>query len=279
VGEPSDPGDEFAERHPPVTAALDRIAVTEEPLAPVNATLRAMFGTSTELPGLAPDLLVTDPTGWTPSARLAGDALPGLLDSARRRWRAQPHAAAALAWKSYTYWLALPAVLGWASARRVPMLDPADVLIRFTDHRPFLTVGLRRASVAVLPSDPLVATCGPAARVVADEAELLDTLRATLLDAHLMPLLERIRSVVHIGQRTMLGSLASGVAYGLIRASDALPGSTVDNANTLLEALDVAELVSLVPGASGDLTVQRHTCCLAFTLPEPKVCSGCCIRA
>jgi hypothetical protein len=83
-----------------MTAALDRIAVTEEPLAPVNATLRAMFGTSTELPGLAPDLLVTDPTGWTPSARLAGDALPGLLDSARRRWRAQPHAAAALAWKS-----------------------------------------------------------------------------------------------------------------------------------------------------------------------------------
>jgi hypothetical protein len=252
------------------------------PLTSVAAVLRAMRARDGEAAtrGIAPNLMVTEQAGWVPATSLLdGSRLPDLLDAAKHRWGATPHAAAALAWKSYTYWLALPAVLGWASARRVPMLDPADVLIRFTDHRPFLTVGLRRASVAVLPSDPLVATCGPAARVVAGEAELLDTLRATLLDAHLMPLLERIRNVVHIGQRTMLGSLASGVVYGLIRASDALPGSTVDNANTLLEALGVADLVSLVPGASGDLTVQRRTCCLAFTLPEPKVCSGCCIRA
>jgi ferric iron reductase protein FhuF len=32
--------------------------------------------------------------------------------------------------------------------------------------------------------------------------------------------------------------------------------------------------VAPAPGG-GDPTVRRHTCCLAFTEPEPKICSGC----
>ncbi|HEU5111371.1 MAG TPA: hypothetical protein VFT95_22750, partial [Micromonosporaceae bacterium] len=81
-----------------------------------------MFGTD-RLPGVAPGLLVTDPVGWLPATSLVdGSRLPELLDAAGRRWQAAPHAAAALAWKAYTYWLTLPAVLGWASARRVPLL-------------------------------------------------------------------------------------------------------------------------------------------------------------
>jgi ferric iron reductase protein FhuF len=40
----------------------------------------------------------------------------------------------------------------------------------------------------------------------------------------------------------------------------------------------VADLVELVPGRGGEPTVQRRTCCLAFTLPSPKVCQGCCVR-
>ena len=45
-----------------VTAAIDHDAIAGSPLAPVTATLQAIFGTSTELPGLAPDLLVHDTT-------------------------------------------------------------------------------------------------------------------------------------------------------------------------------------------------------------------------
>jgi hypothetical protein len=263
------------------------------PLAPIFAALNAIQARhgGAAIHGVAPDLLVSDPLGWLPATDLvSGEQLPDLLDTAKQRWGATPHAAAALAWKAYTYWLALPAVLGWASARRVPLVVPSRVLVRFTDHQPFLTIGLHRPTIAVLPSDPLLAMVGAAGgprgtaasaldlQVVADEAQLLATLRASLLDAHLAPLLERIRLITHIGHRTMLGSLASGVAYGVVRASDALPGSTVETVTTLLDALDLADLVSLVPGSGGALTVQRHTCCLAFTLPEPKICSGCCIR-
>ncbi|MFI5936249.1 IucA/IucC family C-terminal-domain containing protein [Actinoplanes sp. NPDC051494] len=238
-----------------------------------------MFGTSTELPGLAPDLLVTDTTGWTPTAALAGDALDTLLASSGRRWQAQPHAAAAMAWKAYTYWLTLPAVLGWASARRVPLLTGTDTLMHFDDPRPLVTLGMRDdITVAVLPEDPLALRGLKQVRVVTDEAALLEELRRSLLDEHLTPMLDAIHSRVRLGKRTLLGSLASGVAYAVIRSADVLPGSSAESIATLLTALGVDDLIELVPGRNGKLDVQRKTCCLAFTLPKPKVCMGCCIK-
>jgi hypothetical protein len=262
-----------------VTAVVEHPADAAAPLAPVTATLRAMFGTD-DLPGLVPGLLVTDEAGWLAASELVdGGRLPELLDAARHRWQAAPPAAAALAWKSYTYWLALPAVLGWASARRIPLLYPSDVLVRFEDHRPLLNLGLRRSTaVAVLSSDPLALAGLPQVRVVADEAEMLDLLRVSLLDAHLAPMLDAIHSRVRVGARTLLGSVASGMAYGILRAADVLPGSSVRNIGALLSALEVDDLIELVPGPTGELTVQRKTCCLAFTLPQPKICAGCCIR-
>jgi hypothetical protein len=261
-----------------MTAALER-AIPTLPLSPVTETLRAMFGTSTALPGLAPDLLVRDTTRWEPTAALAGDRLDTLLDAARRRWSAQPHAAAALAWKAYTYWLTLPAVLGWASARRVPLLTASNVLMHFDDPRPLITLGLRAdIPVAVLPTDPLAVSGLPQVRVVADETALLAEFRRSLLDEHLEPLLSAIHSRVRLGKRTLLGSLSSGVAYGILRSADVLPGSSAESIAQLLTALDVADLIELVPGRNGKLDVQRKTCCLAFTLPQPKVCVGCCIK-
>lgn len=259
-----------------MTTLLDGRAA---PLAPVTSTLRAMFGTD-DLPGLARGLTVTDETGWLPATELVdGSRLPQLLDGARHRWNAAPHAAAALAWKAYTYWLTLPAVLGWASARRVPLLRPSDVLVHFEDHRPLLTLGLRRSTgVAVLPSDPLALSGLPEIQVVADETDLLAALRGTLLDEHLTPMLDAIHDRVRLGTRTLLGSVASGIAYGVLRAADSLPGSSAQNVGALLGALDIEDLIELVPGANGEFTVQRKTCCLAFTLPQPKVCAGCCIR-
>lgn len=269
-------------RRPRVTAAVHRF-VDETGgtarLAHVTSALTAAFGTDA-LPGLAPGLFVTGRAGWLPASDLvSGAELPRLLDAAKHRWNASPHAAAALAWKSYTYWLALPVVLGWASARRVPLVYPADVRVHLEEHRPLIAVGLSPSiEVAVLPADPLALAGAAHVRVLPDEAALLGALRESLLDAHLAPMLDRIRADVHVGARTLLGSLASGVAYGILRASGSLPGSAAEHIETLLTALGVSDLIELVPGPAGEPTVQRRTCCLAFTLPEPKICSGCCLR-
>jgi hypothetical protein len=263
-----------------VTTAVPHRIHAIDPLAPITTTLRSMFGTD-DLPGLAPGLVVpsvADHSVWMPATELtSGARLGDLLEAAKRRWQASPHAAAALAWKSYTYWLALPAVLGWASARRVPLLDPANVLINL-NRGPLLTVGLRRSiPVAVLPSDPLALAGLPEVRVVADEAALLGSLRESLLDAHLTPMLDAIHAHVRLGHRTLLGSVSSGIAHAILRASDVLPGSTVEHIGTLLSTLGIDDLIELVPGPAGEPMVQRKTCCLAFTLPQPKICTGCCI--
>src|SRR4029453_10748451 len=100
----------------------------------------------------------------------------------------------------------------------------------------------------------------------------------SLLDQHLSPLLDAIHDKVRLGQRTLLGSLASGVAYAVLRSADVLPGRSAETIDTLLKALQVGGLVELVPGRAGKLDVQRKTCCLAFTLPQPKICTGCCIK-
>jgi hypothetical protein len=214
--------------------------------------------------------------GWLTAARLIEPAgLELMLAAAARRWRATPHASATLAWKSYSYWASLPTVLSWAAARRVPLLSAQTTYAQFHDEAPFLSIGVATVPFAVLPSDSLAGQ--PGTIVVADEDALLATLRTALLERHLIPLLDAIRSEVNVGRRTLLGSVASGIAYGMIRASDALPGSTHDSLLSLLEALELDDLVDICATESG-LSVQRKTCCLAFTLDEPKICSGCCIR-
>lgn len=234
------------------------------------------------LTGLVPGLTIHETDDWVPASALtSGERLDEMLAAAQARWRATPHAAAALAWKSYTYWLALPAVLGYAAARRVPLLRPQHVLVRWSDHQPFLVVGLTSVEVAALPTDPL-AVIEPGAgeiSLVADERELLATLRSSIVDEHLAPMLDQIQRRLRIGRRTLWGSLASGVAHGLSRGADVLPGSALATATEILTALGVADLVDLAPERHGrGLEVQRRTCCLAFTLPEPKICTGCCIR-
>jgi hypothetical protein len=276
-------------------------ALAADALAPIRETLQHMAARPDipPLSGIEPGLVVTDPTDWVRATDLvSGAALDDLLETAARRWHAAPHAAAALAFKCYSYWLALPAVLGYATVRRVPLLTPDAVLVRWSAERPFVRVGLAPArrsatasgrsasvpgvTVAVLPNDPvLLYGPGRGIRVVPDEAALLAQLRTTIMDEHLGPILDHIRSRRHVGRRTLWGSLAAGVAHGLSRAADVIPGSTLEAAQTVLASLDLVDLVEVTQGCdSAALSVSRRTCCLAFTLPEPqrKVCTGCCIR-
>lgn len=277
-------------------------ALAADALTPIADTLRHMAARPDipALTGIEPGLVVADEAGWVRATDLvSGDALGDLLETAARRWNAAPHAAAALAWKSYSYWLTLPAVLGYATVRRVPLMTPDAVLVRWSDQQPFLRVGLasssRRAApavgrsvggsgatVAVLPSDPvLLDGPGRAIRVVPDESALLAELRTAIMDEHLAPILGHIWSRLHLGRRTLWGSLAAGVAHGLSRAADVIPGSTLQAAQAVLASFDIADLIEVAQRPdSAELTVRRRTCCLAFTLPEPhrKVCAGCCIR-
>ncbi|WP_144128242.1 hypothetical protein [Catellatospora sichuanensis] len=228
--------------------------------------------------GLADPLVITDSTGWIPATRLVeGDQLSALLDAARLRWDATPQAATTLAWKAYSYWVAMPAVLSWATARRVPLVDAEHILVRFAATTPLLYVGLSRPQLAVLTHDSLAHSGRPDVTVVSSEHTLLTMLRTSLLDQHLYPLAARIQTQVKVSRRALLGSVASGISYALIHARHTLIGSAIDDATTILDALDLSGLVELIPSGTDTPQVRRRTCCLAFTLPQSKICTSCCI--
>jgi ferric iron reductase protein FhuF len=261
-----------------VTALISQ--ATLDPLAPVIASLARMGARhgKESLQGLSTGL-VTQTPGWRSAAELlTGEGVGDWLAAAEGRWSAQPHAAAALAWKCYSYWLALPAVIGFATSRRVPLMTPDHVLVRFSERQPFLTLALRRPVTAVLATDPIVASETPGLLIVEDEDELLGVLRRSLVDAHLDPMLDEVRKQARLSRRTLWGSVASGVAYAMSRGFPAPPGTVLDTTYRVLHALSADDLVELSVREGGGLDVKRRTCCLAFTLPTPKVCSGCCIR-
>src|SRR5258706_1649686 len=105
----------WAHGPPTIRGGVVTAAVRPMPLLdPIISTLEVMRDRLGDGPvhGLVPGLVVDDRAGWTPATRYTDEAaLPNLITAAQRRWRASPHAAAALAWQSYTYSGALPAVL------------------------------------------------------------------------------------------------------------------------------------------------------------------------
>ncbi|MGK5683150.1 hypothetical protein [Actinoplanes sp. URMC 104] len=245
----------------------------EDFAAPALAALRAGFGTREALAGLAPGLVVPDPRGWIPADLLAADDTGLLLAAAQRRWRTRPHVAAALMWKAYSYWLSVPAAFSWVAARRVPHLSAGQVLVRLDSVAP-VRLGLRPGiGVSVLPDDPLARDPAPHVEVVPDEAALLTSLRRVLLDEHVTPVLDAFRGAVRISRRPLLGSLAAGVAHATRHAVRSVPGASPSAVGTLLGALDLADLVEVTAGQ-----VRRRTCCLAITLPQPRICTDCCYQ-
>jgi ferric iron reductase protein FhuF len=235
------------------------------PIVDVLDRVRARLG-EPPVHGLAPGLVAADGQGdgWIPATALAdGSAVGRLLDAAARRWRGDPHVTAALAWKSYAYWITLPIVIGYAAGRVVPDVRPDNVEFQIHGAPPFVALRLIRPDVTTLMGDDA----------------LLTELRKGLLDEHLDPMLEQFRTRVNIGRRTLAGSIASAVGYAVARAQPDLPPRARTDAGRILEALGVSNLVDLVTGPDGKVQVQRRTCCLAFALEEPKICSGCVIPA
>lgn len=201
-----------------------------------------------------------------------------LLDDSARLWGGSAHASAALAWKTYCYWATVPAVLGYTAARRVPVLEAEDFMFTIAaEGEPMFSGGQVRPRFLVLADDPLAGA--PGVEAVPGEAAMLERMRETLFDRHLDGVLEAVRDRVRVGRRTLLGSLASGLAYAVATCGCAGRDAAEATAKSLLEAFDVADLVDIATDEDGRLVYQRHTCCLAFTIDGCGTCATCCVQS
>ncbi len=210
------------------------------------------------------------------SALADGSRIGELLADSARLWGGSPHASAALAWKTYCYWALVPAVLGYVSARRVPLLEADNFVFTVSEDDPMFSGRQVRPRFAALPNDRMATV--PGVEIVADEGALLRRMRVSLFEEHLEPVLEAIRREVRIGRRTLLGSLASGLAYAVASCSTAGREPAEAVAELLLEVFDVADLVDVFTDEDGRFAYRRHTCCLAFTIEGRGLCSTCCVQ-
>lgn len=216
------------------------------------------------LAGVWPGLVLAESVGegWRPAAALAdprSSVLDDLLTATARRYRVPPHAAAALVFKTYGYWVSLPVTLGWAFERRIPLVDLDRVAVRVTDGPPYVTVGVTRLDV--------VPTAGFAG------------LRATLVERHLAPVAAALQDRTRVGERPLWGSLAEALAYPLLALGPALPRDAREEAATLLAGVGapVEGLVEFAGDGEDGPLVRRRTCCLAFTSPDLGFCGTCCV--
>jgi hypothetical protein len=254
------------------------------PLAPVVGALADVAASRGRraTAGVAAGLVVPVHAGWIPASAFAepdGAPLRDLLDRVGAAYRVPPHAAVALAWKAYSYWTALPAVVGWSAHRRVLLAGPDDVVVRQSPTRPYLTVGVRRAAVAVLPGDPVAGE--PGVRVVPDESALLDALRTSLVDTHLAAALAAFHRAGRVGERQLWGSVAEALTYPLAAFAPVFGRPVRAEVDTMLAGIGapLARLVHVAPDDAEPcgFAVRRRTCCLAFTNADLGFCASCCV--
>ncbi len=211
-------------------------------------------------------LIVSDPGHWIPATELtSGACLDVLFELPYRLWSAPPHAAVTLAWKTYAYRLAQPLAAAWTMAREVPLLSADNVMFQLLPSQPYISIGLRRGTSAVLPTSPARRAQG--AIVLPDEELQLDFLRRTLIDDHLVPLLRNTTASRRIGERALWGQAAAALAYAFADISV----TAAADANRFTALLPVPGLA----GVGDDDTVWRDTCCLAFASPALTACRDC----
>lgn len=172
----------------------------------------------------------------------------------------------------WTWMVAAPAAATLLTARRLPDLRAANVLIDPTLY----AVALRRPTVAVLPGDP--AAGHPDARVVADEAALAAELNRALADAHLAPLVATLNRMTRRPARALWRSAADRVADAFLYAGEQL--GRVDEAHALAVASlrdAPAPLRARVERrvCGGEPMHVRDGCCLYWRTPSGERCVNC----
>lgn len=204
------------------------------------------------------------------------DRLEAIVHTVMRQYGANQHVAAALLWKTYTYRVVSPVVLGWALNRRVPLATAEAVMVRPGPGDNRLSTALVGAEVAVLPGDPLAGSEGTV--TARDEDDLLARAGHALLAGHLVPVQDALAGRTKLGGRSLCGSVAEAAAHPLLIAMPRLTPDPRAAAARLLAAFGppLADLLDLTPAPEGT-PYRRRTCCLAFTLPQYGFCATCCI--
>ena len=174
------------------------------------------------------------------------------------------HATALTVAAVYAGTVTVSALLGWALDEGVVDVRPDNMALRLSEHHGFESVGLREATV--VPGD-------------------VATLTAWVLDEHLLPLADALRTRTRAGLRQLHGGIAQGCSAAFTLASR--QGDAARFERAWAEFLDAASVdlgalgrvVKLEEGGDEGLFYLRNTCCLYYTSAEAELCASCCLTS
>ncbi|MET8868202.1 (2Fe-2S)-binding protein [Nonomuraea sp. NPDC004580] len=195
--------------------------------------------------GVVPELVIEPDESWTPVTELVREPytlLARLVDETAARWNAPRHVGAALFWKTYGYWHALPMALGWALDGRVPVMPFGETYVKASD------AGVTLAATSV--------------RWESGEGAIREALEESQ-----RPLVAAIGALAKVGERTLWGSTAEAFAHPL---TSIVPGDYMELLRRIGPPLDGL----IEPAGDGYF---RRTCCLWITLPDVEPCGSCCV--
>ncbi|WP_026370887.1 IucA/IucC family C-terminal-domain containing protein [Kallotenue papyrolyticum] len=256
----------------------------------------ALTATLARLERLAPTLgapLIERPTDgwmaardWISDRRRLDDALAHIAATYRvpdwqptTRYR---HVVAAFLINSYAWFLPAAAIAAYLTEKRVPDLDPDNVVVRLRspDEGGLFEIGLLSSRMAVLPDDP--AAGAAEATVLHDTVQLRAWLRRRI-EAHMAPLIEAVHRHTGFSRRAQWNLVADDCAALFLwigqrigaeeracvegRAFVGAAGSPMQASRTAYITLDV--------GGQRHTFRKRGGCCLYYRLPGGQHCSTC----
>ncbi|MFF5209549.1 IucA/IucC family C-terminal-domain containing protein [Streptosporangium sp. NPDC000396] len=212
---------------------------------------------------------------WIPADRLldpTSTELTQVLEAERvGSGQVSAHAVALTVMAVYAGTVTAPALLAWALYGVVLDVRPENMALRLSDHHGFEAVALRRPR--------LVDVSGMTA------GERLGLLVSQVLDDHLFPLADALRTHSRAGKRQLNGGIAQGCAAAFGAASR-IPGADVDALQRAYEEFLAAcpqelgrlgEMVRLAEDGREGLFYLRRTCCLFYTADHGEKCASCCL--
>lgn len=195
---------------------------------------------------------VADHPLWRPLTDLYGPALPDQITTVRARLgTSEDRVAASLLFQGVAGRLWSPVLATAVVHGRVPELDPARTYWRAGSPGPIL---LAAPATAALDGTP-------------------DNIRRVIIEGHLLPFLDAVRSVTPVAEGLLWGNAASALVGAMTILTRARP------LHSRAVPRFVGEMIAAPPllgtGDFGPGGFRRRSCCLYYRVPGGGKCGDC----
>lgn len=187
---------------------------------------------------------------------------------------------------AYSWPIAGTAMSCFLLDRRVPVLELANLDLRFSADDRVVALRFRSGAMFALTGGPV---CVPAEVTAVDDlAQLRGHLHASL-ERHFAPVVDSIRSLLPVGARAAWGNVGDHVVQAAALIVNRCRGNGAAAAGCpLVNAVREVEMLvgrpdsplfsrraALTIGARGRAQAQRGSCCLRYREPGGRYCANC----